>query len=304
MADGYIDKLLPEGTDRDNWVLGTQSSGIRLKDDSGVFTARNNGDTDYVGSKFANVSTKSDGYLKIGLNGTAATLTRESANKFESDRLRISPNAADALELMSYGSSAGETGEHRYYDLDDSNYVGFKARDTIASNLIWSLPNVDGDRGEHLTHDGSGNLVWHASSRDIYFPVPAPTAAIAGHPSRQLGQNERAIVFMYAPSNLFSVEQLDLIVATSGGDLTGADIDLSASFGDICGGEAYNVHTASDTSSTYNLTGGEFNCIDLTTLMSSFDSDDLGNVIVTNKTSGLNKVHVVGVILKYKVTAT
>ncbi len=42
-----------------------------------------------------------------------------------------------------------------------SQYVGFKAPDTLASNVVWKLPNADTSvAGYALISDGSGNLSW------------------------------------------------------------------------------------------------------------------------------------------------
>ncbi len=49
--------------------------------------------------------------------------------------------------------------ETRYYDADDSHYVGFKAPD-LAANQIWTLPAVDGADNDIIKTDGSGNLTF------------------------------------------------------------------------------------------------------------------------------------------------
>ena len=45
-------------------------------------------------------------------------------------------------------------------DADSSSYVGFKAPETISSNLVWVLPAADGTNGQVLKTDGSGSLSW------------------------------------------------------------------------------------------------------------------------------------------------
>ena len=49
--------------------------------------------------------------------------------------------------------------EMRYYDVGDSNYVGFEAP-ALAADQIWVLPNADGNANELLTTDGGGVLGW------------------------------------------------------------------------------------------------------------------------------------------------
>lgn len=51
-------------------------------------------------------------------------------------------------------------GDLRFADSDSSNYVGFQAPTTISSNVVWTLPSVDGGAGEVLTTDGAGTLSW------------------------------------------------------------------------------------------------------------------------------------------------
>jgi len=41
-----------------------------------------------------------------------------------------------------------------------SNYVGFEAPDSLASDLFWTLPNVDGTPGQALVTDGGSGLSW------------------------------------------------------------------------------------------------------------------------------------------------
>jgi hypothetical protein len=47
----------------------------------------------------------------------------------------------------------------RFYDVGNSNYVGFKAP-ALTANQIWTLPIADGDPGAVLTTDGAGITIW------------------------------------------------------------------------------------------------------------------------------------------------
>ncbi|MEK7355175.1 MAG: hypothetical protein AAB250_01910, partial [Bdellovibrionota bacterium] len=52
----------------------------------------------------------------------------------------------------------------RFYDLGASgnNFVAFRAPDSIASDVVWSLPAADGTVGQVLKTDGAGSLSWTA----------------------------------------------------------------------------------------------------------------------------------------------
>lgn len=71
-----------------------------------------------------------------------------------------------ALSLYPVGVGAGNTYEIRFLELAAGgvNYVGFKAPDAIASNVIWTLPAADGVAGAALTTNASGVLAWSAGA--------------------------------------------------------------------------------------------------------------------------------------------
>jgi hypothetical protein len=57
------------------------------------------------------------------------------------------------------GTGAATT-ELRFGDNDNSHYVGLKGPGMVGSNLIWTLPALDGGSGQFLRTDGSGTLSW------------------------------------------------------------------------------------------------------------------------------------------------
>jgi hypothetical protein len=61
--------------------------------------------------------------------------------------------------------------ELRLTDDDDDAYVGFKAPAQVTTNLVWTLPAVDGAAGQRLVTDGFGVLDWDTS------PATAPNHA-------------------------------------------------------------------------------------------------------------------------------
>ena len=84
----------------------------------------------------------------------------------------LAVNNNGTLVLSPYGTSAGQTNEIRFLELaaNGTNYVGFKSVDTVASNVIWTLPTADGTSGQLLSTNASGTLSWTSN---------APTATAA-----------------------------------------------------------------------------------------------------------------------------
>jgi hypothetical protein len=48
-----------------------------------------------------------------------------------------------------------------------SNYVALRAPSSIAANITWTLPSVDGQPGQFLRTNGAGSLAWSASQGPI-----------------------------------------------------------------------------------------------------------------------------------------
>jgi len=69
--------------------------------------------------------------------------------------------AATAASTLAGDLTLNAQKDLRFADADSSNYVGFQAPATVASNVVWTLPSADtAVAGFALTSDGSGNLAW------------------------------------------------------------------------------------------------------------------------------------------------
>lgn len=66
--------------------------------------------------------------------------------------------------LMPYGMLSGNTTMLKFGELaaQGINYIGFKAPDSIPSNVVWVLPSADGVAGEVLATNGLGQLSWNS----------------------------------------------------------------------------------------------------------------------------------------------
>ena len=108
------------------------------------------------------------------VNGVSAGLLSNTDHQmFSSKQPAITPSSAvvfgsiatnfqDGVKITPYGASNGQTGELRFGELTSNglNYLGFKAPDGFASNVIWTLPSTDGSGGQVLSTDGLGTLYW------------------------------------------------------------------------------------------------------------------------------------------------
>jgi hypothetical protein len=95
-------------------------------------------------------------------------------------------SAADNLDIVVEPKGtgifivAGDTtleaqGDLRFADADSSNYVGFQAPATVASDVIWTLPAIDGSLDQVLTTDASGILSWTSKSVTIIDQTSSAT---------------------------------------------------------------------------------------------------------------------------------
>ncbi len=100
-------------------------------------------------------------WLGLAHNGSSGVISSGLGGIVIPNNVRIGDNTAPVNETLEVVGHIGiVTGnEQRYYETDNTNYVGFKAG-TLAGNQIWTLPLTDGDPGAVLTTDGAGITSW------------------------------------------------------------------------------------------------------------------------------------------------
>jgi hypothetical protein len=97
------------------------------------------------------------------LFSTGTVVQQDNANLFWDDannRLGVGTNTPTNRVDINGNIGLLAEGEVRFYDTDNSNYVAFKSGATVASNVTWTLPTVDGSAGQSLTTNGAGTLSW------------------------------------------------------------------------------------------------------------------------------------------------
>lgn len=91
----------------------------------------------------------------------------------DTEQFIIKANDVQNKNLQEWQDSTDEKGvvigpdakELRFYDIGESNYVGFKAP-ALTANQLWALPDVDGNANEFLQTDGAGNLIFAPAGAD------------------------------------------------------------------------------------------------------------------------------------------
>jgi hypothetical protein len=96
------------------------------------------------------------------VRGSASQTANLQEWQNNSSTILTSINSNGTIVLGPYGTAAGNTNEIRFTELlaNGTNYVAFKAADSIAANVTWTLPAADGTAGQTLSTNGSGTLSW------------------------------------------------------------------------------------------------------------------------------------------------
>lgn len=141
----------------------------------------------------------------------------------------LTTSSRAGLELRPDLAQTNQTGELRFDELaaHGSNYVGFKAADSLSINRIWTLPMDDGSSGQVLTTNGAGVLSWGTVSSggggtvtSVNIGAPAAGITVSGGPIINNG-----IIQLSLAHDLAAVEGL-----TSTGGVERIDTDTWATY--------------------------------------------------------------------------
>lgn len=151
------------------WTIADTGAADAQVNTSRVFNFKNNvaGEAAYMAFNNSDDSRQ----LLMGVDGTGfkSTTARGLIGTWTAIPLAFAYNTVVRLnlndsnfELLPWNTGVGNTQEIRFRELfaNGSNYVGFKASDAIAANVIWRLPAADGNSNQPLVTDANGNLSW------------------------------------------------------------------------------------------------------------------------------------------------
>jgi len=99
---------------------------------------------------------------------------------------------AGMVQILPTKATAGGTTALQFMGINSTGYVGFKAPDTVTTNVVWQLPAADGSANQFLQTNGSGVLTWSSvaavnvfatiagNSGTAVVDVPSDTLTISG----------------------------------------------------------------------------------------------------------------------------
>ena len=146
--------------------MGAGSAVVRIEEaDGSSFTNSNIDALDFAGGDFdisidglseVNIQLAPTLTTVLGVAGSfdvATSLTAGTGNAFSvssaglisAPSATLTPTSAVALTINQYGTAAGETGEVRFMEggASSTQYIGFKAPDSLTTNAVYTLPNHD-----------------------------------------------------------------------------------------------------------------------------------------------------------------
>lgn len=137
-----------------------------ISDDTGNITVSTDVDENLILKTTGTGQTTVQSATGVNLTATGSgdvTVTTSSGNielKGTVEVLSGKTVIDSAGDNVAFGSSIKLNAQTdlRFSDADSTNYVGFQAPSSIASNLIWTLPSADGTSGQVLITDGTGTL--------------------------------------------------------------------------------------------------------------------------------------------------
>ena len=153
--------------------------------DTGIYFGGTNELDILAGNTDVHSFTSSASEPKLPLRGTNGSASAPALSFSADTNLGLFRSAADTLAVTTGGterayfdssglSIKGQL-DLRLYDSDSSNYAAIQAPTNISANYTLTLPANDGDNGNVLKTDGSGNLTWSTAAQSASTLTTART---------------------------------------------------------------------------------------------------------------------------------
>jgi hypothetical protein len=232
------------------------------------------------------------------------------------------PAASDVLAIVDDPGGTPETQKITYANLTDhapkthaSDHVGATDQidgdkldiDYTPSNYTPSATPSEADDVDDLTAHlyGIDQELTGGGTKEFFAPVTSwydnsttqhePLEAKDDYPTAPLEQYDIGRIWFHVPNDFTSITDAVLVVITDHSD-TSWNADIYTSY--AAHNEDKDTHSASDTSSTYNVNSDQIEEFDISGLLSSLAAGDYVAVKVENRESTYT-LHVLGVRFRY-----
>ena len=216
----------------------------------------------FVGLADSNGQTlRTDATFNYNPNTNVLSATSMTGTTVNATNLNVSGSIANGVNDISFTGNIkmSATNEVRYYDTDNSHYVGFKAPGTVTTNKSFILPDGDGTINQVLTTDGNGTLSWGTPSGTGELNKNSfKTIAISGQTDVVADSDEDTLTLV-AGTNITMTTNADEITINStggggGGTPGGADQQVQFNDSSAFGGDAGLIYNkTSDTLTGINI---------------------------------------------------
>lgn len=150
--------------------------------------------------------------------------------------------------------------------------------------------------GQHLVYNQTaGDWENKTLVRDVFLQGTSTVGFYQNYAGNPVGAKSQGYFTFYAPRD-FGTIVAAYLVSIPQATFTNQDVDLYTQYGTI--GEAYNQHSASDTTSTRSGTINVFNQYDITTLLANLTAGDYVGVYIDHNAIGATVLYL-GIRLVY-----
>ena len=186
-----------------------------------------------------------------------ASSTDNAITRFDGTTGKVIQNSGVIIDDSNNVTLQAE-GSLRLADTDSTNYVGFKAPATVASDVTWTLPSTDGTNGQVLTTNGSGILSFTTNGSGTVTSVGLALPSeftISNSPVTSSGTltgawaNQTANYIFAAPNGSTGTPTFRAMVAADVPTLNQNTTGNAATATNVAGGDANKIvyQTASNT---------------------------------------------------------
>jgi len=195
---------------------------------------------------------RTDASITYNPNTNVLSATSISATTFNATNLNITGSISNGINEVTFATDLklGSANEVRWYDTNNTNYMGFKAPTDVTTTKTFTWPDGDGTNGQVLTTDGAETLSWVSAASGDPNEDSFKTIEVSGQ-SDVVADSTTDTLTLVAGANMTittSGDEITFVASGGGGGGTPGGADTQVQFNDASsfGGDAgllYNKTT-------------------------------------------------------------